>query len=258
MFNRASAWGFVPEDRSNPARGIERFKEVSRDRWLKPEEVTRRIEAVRNHVPGQLAAGNGGRNLGERKLLNESAGAIKDGKTAPARHAKPDPDFRAFVPLLLLTGLRENELLRARWDDVNLKRGEIRLTRTKSGRPQTRKLSAPAIEILRFLPREENPHVFPGRSKGTHRRDFRNEWQEVREAAGPEDVTLHDLRRTAGSYMAQAGCLYRRSERSSGISIRRLPGCTPVSRRRTRRRRWRPWARSWGGSSSRPRVRVGK
>ena len=39
----------------------------------------------------------------------------------------------------------------------------------------------------------------------THRKDIKPQWERVREAAGLEDVTLHDLRRTAGSFMAQAG-----------------------------------------------------
>ncbi len=47
--------------------------------------------------------------------------------------------------------------------------------------------------------------MFPGRKNGAPRKDFRTEWQETREAAGLAQVTLHDLRRTAGSYMAQAG-----------------------------------------------------
>ncbi len=167
MFNRAQAWGFYPDDRPNPARGIERFKEQSRDRWLKPEEVEALMECVR---------------------------------------AQTDLSFQAFIPLLLLTGLRKSELLRAQWQHIDFDRGEILLPETKSGRPQVRTLSAPAVQILRFFPGTEgNPYVFPGRKKGTPRNDFRTEWQEAREAAGLANVTLHDLRRTAGSYMAQAG-----------------------------------------------------
>ena len=167
MFNRAQAWGFFPDDRPNPARAIERFKEQSRERWLKPEEVEALMESVR---------------------------------------AQPDLSFQAFIPLLLLTGMRKSELLGAQWQHIDFDRGEILLPKTKSGRAQVRTLSAPAVQILRFLPSTEgNPHVFPGRKKGTPRNDFRTEWQEAREAAGLARVTLHDLRRTAGSYIAQAG-----------------------------------------------------
>ena len=113
MFNRAQAWGFFPDERPNPARAIERFKEHSRDRWLKPEEVKALMEGVQ---------------------------------------AQADLYFRAFIPLLLLTGLRKSELLHAQWQHIDFDRGEILLPETKSGRPQVRTLSAPAVQILRFLP----------------------------------------------------------------------------------------------------------
>lgn len=173
--NKAEVWGFLPAGHPNPARGIERFKEVARDRWLKPAEVARLMDAVRTLGQGED---------------EDDAG----------------PYFRAFVPLALLTGMRKGELLGLRWENVDLDRGEVQLPNTKAGRPQRRQLSRPAVEILRFLPREQdNPHVFPGRMSGTHRKDYKREWDAVREKAGLTDCTFHDLRRTAGSHLAQAG-----------------------------------------------------
>ena len=152
----------------NPTRRIKRFRERSRDRWLKRDELKRLMEATR-----------------------------KEG----------DPHAGAAIPLLLLTGLRKGELLSARWEDVDLESGEIRLPETKSGETQVRVLPILAVKILRNLPRyEESPFVFPSPTDPrTHRRDIKPQWQRIRKAAGLEDVTLHDLRRTAGSYMAQAG-----------------------------------------------------
>lgn len=167
MFNRARRWGFLPDDQPNPARGVERYRETPRERWLKPDEVEALMAAVRK---------------------------------------QENIYFRSFVPLALLSGMRSSELLRLQWEHVNLKAGEVLLLETKSGKPQVRVLSEPAVQILRFVPRQkENPFVFPGRMTGTHRKSFRNEWAAAREEAGLSDVTLHDLRRTAGSYMAQAG-----------------------------------------------------
>ena len=146
---------------------VKRFRERSRDRWLRRAELDRLMTEVR-----------------------------KEG----------DPYIRAAIPLLLLTGLRKMELLRARWEDVDLERAEIRLPETKSGEAQVRLLPPPAVEILRGLPRERSPWVFPSPVDRTkHRRDFKRPWERVRKAADLEDITLHDLRRTAGSYMAQAG-----------------------------------------------------
>ena len=158
----------LPEGLRNPAGRVQRFRERSRDRWLRREEIERLMDATRKE--GDLHAG-------------------------------------AAIPLLLLTGLRKGELLSARWEDVDLERREIRLPETKSGEAQVRLLPSPAVQILRELPRYgESPFVFPSPTDPrTHRKDIKPQWQRIRKAAGLEDVTLHDLRRTAGSFMAQAG-----------------------------------------------------
>ena len=46
MFNCAKEWGFVSEDTINPARGIERFDEEERDRWVSPQEIPRLTKSI--------------------------------------------------------------------------------------------------------------------------------------------------------------------------------------------------------------------
>ena len=155
----------LPED---PTRHVKKFRERSRDRWLKPAELKRLMA-----------------------------------KTAEVS----DPYVRAAIPLFLLTGLRRRELLGAEWKDMDLERGEIRLPSTKTGEPQVRILPEPAVDILRALPRmEESPYVFPSPKDPQKPRDgLKKPWRSIRDNAKLADITLHDLRRTAGSYMAQAG-----------------------------------------------------
>jgi integrase len=171
----AEGQGILPEDapdstlfRAGKHGRLKRYREKSRDRWLRKEEVARLMEAVEK----------------ER-----------------------DPYIRAAVPLFLLTGLRKRELLSARWEDVDLERAEIRLPDTKSGKVQVRLLPGPAVDLLRELPRmAESPYCFPSPADPSKpRRDFKKRWARIRKAADLEDVTLHDLRRTAGSFMAQNG-----------------------------------------------------
>jgi integrase len=166
LFTKAEEWGHVPEGHPNPARRVSRFPERSRERWLKPAEMEALVKAVQEEV---------------------------------------DPFIQAAVMLYLLTGLRKRELLRARWEHVDIEAAALRIPETKSGRPHTVPLSSPALEILSRLPRDgSNPWVFPG-TDGTHRKDFKRAWERVRAKAGLEDLRLHDLRRTVGSWMAQAG-----------------------------------------------------
>lgn len=166
LFTKAEEWGYVPEGHPNPARGVQKNKEKPRDRWLKEDEVRRLMEAVSEET---------------------------------------DPYVQGAVLLYLLTGLRKIELLALRWPDIDLERMELRLPDTKSGRPHVVHLSAEAAHVFRLLPHQQgSPWVFPGRSDD-HRKDIKGQWERVRKKADLEDVRLHDLRRTVGSWLAQQG-----------------------------------------------------
>ena len=113
---------------------------------------------------------------------------------------------RAAIWLYLLTGLRKTELLQARWDDVDWARGVLRLRDTKAGEEQTATLSGLALAILRAIPRQEaNPHVLPGARAGHQLVNINHPWRRIRNAAGADDIRLHDLRRSVGSWLTQAG-----------------------------------------------------
>jgi integrase len=173
IFNWATIVGILPEDHPNPVRGTVRFRERSRDRFLSPDEAGRLLKAI-------------------------------DKETSPY--------VRAFFWLSLLIGTRKSELLRARWEDVDLGGAVLRLPETKalrSGRrtePHHIPLSEPAAKIFEGLPREaENPFVFPGRQDGAPLVNVEKAWNRARKAANVPDVRFHDLRRTVGSWLAQRG-----------------------------------------------------
>ena len=223
MFELARRWGYVPEDHANPARDIDRFKEMKRDRWITPAELPHLAEAINAE-------------------LNASA--------------------RNGLWLYLLTGVRKSELLRARWEDLDMDRAELRLPDTKAGRTHYIPLSGPAMALLREIPRQPgNPYILPGKTPGGHLVNISKPWGRVRTAAtlarwreipevaalidrlteqraaakskhaskdwtpvpslaeiraasdtadltlppAVDDVRLHDLRRTVGSWLAQSG-----------------------------------------------------
>ena len=167
MFELARLWGHVPETHQNPAKGIRAFKEEKRDRWVKPDELPRLAEAIKQ----------------EANLYGRNA-----------------------IWLYLLLGVRRDELLNAKWEDIDWVRKELRLPETKSGRVHYVPLSAPALAILHSLPRMgDNPYMLPGEKPGQHLVNIQTIWERVRKAAGVEDVRLHDLRRTLGSWLAQSG-----------------------------------------------------
>ena len=159
MFRLAEAWDLVAPG-SNPCRGVRRYKETPRERFLSRDEY---------------------RRLG--RVLSE---AEKDGSENPVAVAA--------IRLLLLTGCRRNEILTLQWDDVDRVAGELRLKDAKAG--ARRVPLTPAIEaVLSGIPRAgDNPWVIAGRRPGQRIGAIHRAWMRLRVRAGLEDVRLHDLR----------------------------------------------------------------
>ena len=167
MFEIGQRWGFLEEHSPNPARKIDKFKEEKRDRWVTPDELPRVAQAIDQ----------------EENIY-----------------------VRGALWLYLLLGIRKSELLNTKRGDIDLSQKEIRLSQTKSGRSHYLPLNEPAIQIIKSLPAyEDNPHLLPGRRKGCPLVNISMPWDRVRKKAKVEDVRLHDLRRTLGSWLAQSG-----------------------------------------------------
>ena len=87
-----------------------------------------------------------------------------------AIEAEPNPYVRGLFQLLLLTGLRKSEWLRAKRDDIDHGRGTLRLADTKSSRLRHVPPSSAALEVLRGLPpRIGNPYLFPSTDRAVRR-----------------------------------------------------------------------------------------
>lgn len=117
-----------------------------------------------------------------------------------------DKGFAVFVHLLMDTGARKSELLRRKWSDVDLEKGEILAPTTKSGQPrilfftpQTRQL------MLRFFPkRSPDGLIFEGRVPGQPV-SYRAAWNKLTKELGASDVRQHDMRHVAAANLLRAG-----------------------------------------------------
>jgi integrase len=166
MFNKAESWRERPA-LSNPCRGIEKFKEAKRERFLSPDELGR---------------------LGD--ALNSFDGS---------------PYITAAIRILIFTGARLNEVLTLRWEWIDFSRQEIRLPDSKTG-AKTIHLPPPALNVLSTLPRMEgNPHVICGLVPGACLVNLEKPWRKIRKEAGIADVRLHDLRHSFASVAASSG-----------------------------------------------------
>ncbi len=152
----------------NLASDVVQHVERPRDRWVNPEEMPRLLKAI-NNVENVYV--------------------------------------RAAFWLYLLTGVRKMELLKLRHCDFDRYQRTLRLVDTKNSRDRYVQLSDTAFDILTKLPpKPNNPYIFPGLKQGQHLKYIYNSWQKVRAEAGMDDLTIHDLRRTCGSMLAQRGC----------------------------------------------------
>jgi integrase len=119
-----------------------------------------------------------------------------------------DPYLRAFFRFLLATGCRRGEALKLQWQDVNLIGDTPTATfrMTKSGNDHQVPLSDFAVRLLKALPRmKNNPYVFVGHRRGTGLQSPSKAWQRIRAAAGLPHLRIHDLRRSFGSWLGDAG-----------------------------------------------------
>lgn len=122
--------------------------------------------------------------------------------------ATTDPFLRALFRFILATGCRRSEAIGLKWEDVDLSRktGSATFHDVKAGGSHSVPLSSEAIALLRSLKRiEGNPHVFPGRLPHAPLVGVDKAWDRARSAAGIPTLRIHDLRRSVGSWLGDAG-----------------------------------------------------
>lgn len=120
-----------------------------------------------------------------------------------AMEADPLGDF--FL-LALLTGARRSNIQAMRWDEINLDEGIWRIPLTKNGTSQNVTLSPEAVIVLSNRKKlTESPFVFPGTGASGHLMEPKRAWARILKHAGLEDLRIHDLRRTLGSWQAKTG-----------------------------------------------------
>jgi len=200
MYSFGSKVGVVPEG-MNPARGVERYEEDGRERYLTSAELDRLGTAIREaETIGVLW------NIDPTKK-----GAKHLGKNATERRTSISKEAAAALRLLIFTGARLREILHLKWEEVDMERGLLFLQDSKT-RKKTIVLSAAALAVLASLTRV-SIYVIPGepitRSDGSvierPRADLKRPWAVVSRSAGLTGVRIHDLRHTYASVGAGGG-----------------------------------------------------
>lgn len=183
MFSLGIERGWI---NNNPCKGVRKFPEEQRWRNLSEDEVGRLFAACQSYLETRP----------DDSLAQGAVDAIK---------------------LLLFTGARLQELLKAEWSQFDLERGfwEKPSAHTKTSRQHWLELEGPALDLLQEM-KERAAHpqfLFAGKPRyGGNvvgdvkpRVDLKKPWAAIKKMADLGDVRLHDLRRTNASFMLSLG-----------------------------------------------------
>lgn len=169
----------------NPARSVPRFPEGKRERWLTSKEIQKFREALDSYAD------------------QNAANALR---------------------LLILTGSREGEVLKAEWEQFDFERGVWTKPshNTKQKKIEHIPMSAAALKLLEsMMPKKLTGPLFPG-AKGGTRVSLRRPWIQACKAAGlvtteeiegkhrmltkyRPTVRIHDLRHSYASHLVSNG-----------------------------------------------------
>ena len=168
MFSLATNWGWRAD---NPARGVPRYVEHKRERWLSDDELVRLLRVLNEH---------------------------------PNRRASD------AIRMQLLTGARIGEVLRAEWRDIDFDRAVWTKPshHTKQKRTEHVPLSGQALALLQSMRNgadAEVPFLFPGDVPGKPITDLKKFWHSVRRQADLENYRMHDNRHTHASHLVSSG-----------------------------------------------------
>jgi integrase len=164
----------------NPARNVKKFfsnpDEYSRDRFLSGDELGRLLKALSEY---------------------------------------PDQDMADYFMVSLFTGARRGNVCSMRWGDMDRTdqaepKWTIPGTESKNKTAMQVTLVEPVLSILnqRYEDRASDEYVFPVKRKGAntpHLTEPKKAWANICEKARLENVRIHDLRRTLGSWQAMLG-----------------------------------------------------
>lgn len=166
LLNKAVEWRYLEY---STATGIKPYKWKSRERFINPEEMSRFFDAL---------------------------------------EAEQDLLVKGYIYISLYTGQRCSNVLSMRWRNIDLTNKIWHISDTKNGNSLNVPLIPDAVELLTEMKRNKGSSdwVFPSEhSKTGHWFYPQKMWKNFLKKAEIQDLRLHDIRRTLGSYEAMAG-----------------------------------------------------
>lgn len=178
-----------------------------------PATVNRHLSALRSCWNWGRSAGLVPQDRGwpARVMLTEPKGRtrfLSDAELEQLLGVADDATMRAAILISIGCGLRQSELLRLRWADVDVPRQRLRVMLSKNNESRSVYLPAAVAAAVQDLKRAAviGQHVIAdGEGQPVDKSWIEYRWKALRTAAGLQDFRWHDLRHTCASYLAQNG-----------------------------------------------------
>ncbi|MFA5462301.1 MAG: tyrosine-type recombinase/integrase [Sulfurimonas sp.] len=152
----------------NPTKGIKEYKlNNAKERYITKEEANRLLEAI---------------NSTEQNI-----------------------HLKYIIPMLILTGARRGEVLKAKHEDFNLNQMTWTIPTTKNGKKRILPITPQLLELYNKIPRDDSEYLFASPVTGKPYVSIYNSWNSARTKAGLKDVRMHDLRHSFASALVNNG-----------------------------------------------------
>lgn len=185
----------------------------------KPATVNRRLATIKHMftkaVEWDMVEDEALKRVRRVKLLEENNRRLRflSREECSALIAECDSHLKPIVITAVNTGMRKSEILKLKWENVDLQHGFILLDRTKNGERREIPINDTLKDILTALyqgtkehPRRiDVPYVFYDPKTGKAYQDLKKSFQAACRRAGIKDFRFHDLRHTFASHLVMAG-----------------------------------------------------
>ena len=113
--------------------------------------------------------------------------------------------LKYIIPMLILTGARKGEVLKAKHEDFNLNQLTFTIPISKNGKKRVLPLTPQLLELYNSIPKTNSEYLFASPATGKPYVTIYQSWNSARIKAGLKDVRIHDLRHSYASALVNNG-----------------------------------------------------
>ena len=140
-------------------------------------------------------------NARERYLTKDEATRLIDA----INQTEQNIHLKYIIPMLILTGARRGEVLKAKHEDFNLNQLCWTIPTSKSGKKRVLPITPQLLELYNSIPKTNGEYLFASPVTGKPYVTIYQSWNSARIKAGLKDVRIHDLRHSYASALVNNG-----------------------------------------------------